>query len=172
LALRAQQLVIFGQYGNRARLYLDHRDRLIHICKSLGINVIADVGSHGESIPEHVAQISVRRFGRLDDDRLSSVLANSVAGVTGYWPDVWEKSGVMAAYQAHAMIPILIPLEQRRTPAPTFLPYLLAEDINGSHSKGGMSDTKMQSFADVAHRYYMEHQSVTCCTNAIAAHIT
>ena len=172
LALRAQQMVIFGQYGNRARLYLDHSDRLIQICKSLGINIIADVGSQGASIPEHLAQVSVRRFGRLDDDRLSNVLANSVAGVIGYWPDVWEKSGVMAAYQAHAMIPILIPLEQRRNPAPTFVPYLLAEDINGPHPKEGMSNTKMQSFADAAHRYYMEHQSVTCCTDAIAAYIT
>jgi hypothetical protein len=172
LALRAQQMVIFGQYGNRARLYLDHRDRLIDICESLGINLIADVGSHGASIPEHLAQISVQRFGRLDDDPLSSLLANSVAGVIGYWPDVWEKSGVMAAYQAHAMIPILIPLEQRRTPAPAFTPYLLAEDINELDPKEGLSNMKMQSFADAAHRYYIEHQSVTCCTDTIAAHIS
>jgi hypothetical protein len=172
LALRAQQMVIFGQYRNRVRLYLDHRDRLIEICKSLGINVIADVGSHGASIPEHLAQVSVQSFGRLDDDRLSSMLANSVAGVIGYWPDVWEKSGVMAAYQAHAMIPILIPLEKRRTPAPAFIPYLLAEDINGLDPKDALSNTKLQPFADAAHRYYMEHQSVTCCTDAIAAHIS
>lgn len=172
LALRAQQMVIFGRYENRARLYLDHGDRLINICKGLGINLIADVGSHGASIPEHLAQISVQRFGRLDDDRLSSVLANSVVGVIGYWPDVWEKSGVMAAYQAHAMIPVLVPLEKRRTPAPDFVPYLLAEDFNELNPKEMEFSTKMQSFADAAHRYYMDHQSVTCCTDAIADHLS
>jgi hypothetical protein len=70
------------------------------------------------------------------------------------------------------MIPILIPLEQRRTPAHAFIPYLLAEDINGLDPKEGLLITKMQSFADAAHRYYMKHQSVTCCTDAIAAHIS
>jgi hypothetical protein len=78
----------------------------------------------------------------------------------------------MAAYQAHAMIPILIPLEQRRTSAPDFVPYLLAEDIGRLDPKEKLSNMKMQSFADAVHRYYMEHQSVICCTDAIAAHIS
>jgi hypothetical protein len=109
----------------------------------------------------------------MDEHQLSDLMADSVAGVVGYWPDVWEKSGVIAAYQAHALLPILVELEPRNIPAPTYLPYILADDISGLATVNGMvSDASMQQIADAAHNYYMIHQSVHRCAEVIAKSVT
>jgi hypothetical protein len=167
---RSRQLVIFGQLVTRVRLYRDHRHDLERVCKQLDVETIVDVGS-GQSphIPTTLAGATVRSAGWMDERQLSNLMADSIAGIVGYWPDVWEKSGVIAAYQAHALVPILVESSPRRIPAPPYLPYVLAEDIAGLLDKDGtVSNTSLQQIADASHSYYMRNQSVHRCAEVIA----
>jgi len=174
LSQRSRQLVIFGQLVTRLRLYREHRQALENICRKLRIQKVVDVGSgRSRHTPDSLAGAKVRSTGWMDEHQLSDLMADSVAGVVGYWPDVWEKSGVIAAYQAHALLPILVELEPRNIPAPTYLPYILADDISGLATVNGMvSDASMQQIADAAHNYYMIHQSVHRCAEVIAKSVT
>jgi hypothetical protein len=171
LAQRARQIVVFGQHENRARLYRHHARTIVSLCRSLDVQSLVDVGSGDISqIPKRLGEVKVKSMGRMEDGPLSRLLANSVAGVIGYWPDVWEKSGVIAAYEAHAMIPVLISLEERRMPAPSFVPYVLPEDLellSSQHSE--TLQVKLQSIADAALDYYNAHQSVNHGAKIIAS---
>jgi hypothetical protein len=173
LAQRARQVVVFGQRENRERLYRHHARTIVSLCRSLDIQSLVDVGSGDSSqIPTRLDEVEVKRMGRMEDGPLSSLLADSVAGVIGYWPDVWEKSGVIAAYEAHAMIPVLIPLEERRMPAPSFVPYVLPEDLELlSSQRKETKQAKLQSIADAALDYYHAHQSVNHGAKIIASYV-
>lgn len=167
---RSRQLVVFGQLANRVRLYKEHRKRLESICRMLRIESVIDVGS-GESpyIPKTVLQTAVKRAGFMADDQLSDLLQDSVAGVICYWPDVWEKSGVMAAYEAHGVVPILVPMEKRRLPRPQYVPFVEAEELAQlAGGDDGVSNSDMQGIANGAHAYYEKHQSVNRCAEVIA----
>jgi len=169
LKQRPRQLVVFGQLVTRNRLYREHRRVLENVCRALRIETVVDVGSgHSPSIPSAFAGAQVRSTGWMDEDQLSELMADSIAGVVGYWPDVWEKSGVIAAYQAHALVPILVELEPRNIPAPPYLPYVLAESISSFVNRdGSASDSGLQQIADAAHAYYTRHQSVQRCADVI-----
>jgi hypothetical protein len=171
---RSRQLVIFGTLVTRARLYQNHLQALEDVCRTLRIEKVVDVGSGlSPHIPKTLGGAEVRSTGWMDEDQLSTLMADSVAGVVGYWPDVWEKSGVVAAYQAHAMVPILVELESRNIPAPPYLPYVLAENISGLATRdGSASDAAMQQIADEAHAYYLRHQSVYSCADVIMKYTT
>jgi hypothetical protein len=167
---RSRQLVVFGQLANRVRLYKEHRKRLESICQMLRIEKIVDVGS-GDSpyIPQAVLDAGVRRAGFMSDEALSDLLADSVAGVICYWPDVWEKSGVMAAYEAHGVVPILVPMEKRRLPKPAYVPYVEAEDlVRLAGGEDSVSNENLQGIVNAAHAYYVENQSVNRCAEVIA----
>jgi hypothetical protein len=168
---RSRQLVIFGQLVTRIRLYREQRQALEAICQKLKIESVVDVGS-GQSphIPATLAGISVQSKGWMDEDSLSRLMGDSIAGIIGYWPDVWEKSGVLAAYQAHALVPILVELEPRHIPAPSYLPYILPDEIlRLSDKENSVSDAVLQKIADASHAYYMQYQSVNRCAEVIAA---
>jgi hypothetical protein len=168
---RSKQLVIFGQLVTRIRLYREQRPALEAICRKLGIESVVDVGS-GKSphIPEALAGITVQCKGWMDENSLSALMADSIAGIIGYWPDVWEKSGVLAAYQAHALVPILVELEPRHIPAPSYLPYVLPDDVlRLSDKQYSVSSAVLQEIADTSHAYYMQNQSVNRCAEVIAA---
>lgn len=170
LALRPRQIVIFGQLVTRIRLYQDHRRALEDICRKLRIEKVFDVGSgKSEHIPKTLANAQVRSTGWMDEQQLSDLMANSIAGVVGYWPDVWEKSGVMASYEAHTLVPILVELEPRNIPTPSYLPYILAENIlRLSVGSASIPDAEVQKIADAAHEYYIRNQSVNRCAEVIA----
>ena len=171
LANRSRQLVIFGQLVTRIRLYREQHEALEAICRKLRIESVVDVGS-GQSphIPATLAGIPVQSRGWMDENALSLLMADSVAGIIGYWPDVWEKSGVLAAYQAHALVPILVKLEPRHIPAPSYLPYILPDEVlRLSDKENSVPDAVLQKIADDSHAYYMQYQSVNRCAEAIAA---
>jgi hypothetical protein len=108
-------------------------------------------------------------MGWMDEQSLSALMADSIAGVVGYWPDVWEKSGVLASYQAHALLPVLVELEPWHIPKPAYLPYVEAGEISSlAGSDGFISDDRLQQIAGAAHQHYMLHQSVNRCAEVIA----
>jgi len=170
---RQRRMVAFGQAANRARLYEEYRLTIERICKKLKVVEWVDVGSGDISqIPKMIGDVPVHIMGRLEDGPLSSLLADSAFGIVAYWPDVWEKSGVIAAYQAHAMIPILIPLQRRRIATSAPLPYVLPEVILESLSDDfGSTSLKLQSLADNAYNLYRTNQSVERCVEVISPYI-
>jgi hypothetical protein len=174
LRSRARQLVIFGQLANRVRLYSQHGKTVSHISSCLKVGRILDVGSgYHARIPAKLGGIPVQSLGKLSDQDLSELLANSIAGAIGYWPDVWEKSGVIAAYEAHRMIPILIPLEKKKRQHNEYVPFVTPGELESSLS--GDTSTladRMQNLADLAHQYYLSNQSVHHCAKIIASHIS
>jgi len=171
LAARRRQLVVFGQLVTRIRLYREQREALESICRKLRIEAVVDVGSgQSEHIPPSLAGISVQTTGWMDENALSQLMSDSIAGIIGYWPDVWEKSGVLAAYQAHALVPILVELEPRHIAAPAYLPYVLPDEVSHLPDENGdIADAVIQTIADASHAYYMQYQSVNRCAEAIAA---
>ena len=170
LLQRSRQLVVFGQLNTRVRLFKDCRRTLEDVCRKLRIEKIADVGS-GTSphIPAEVAGAPVTSAGFMEEQPLSDLMADSIAGIAGYWPDVWSKSGVIAAYQAHALVPIMIEVEKRYIPKPDFLPYISPERVAQLASgDSAASDASIQEIADVAHEHYVRCQSVNHCADVIA----
>jgi hypothetical protein len=174
LLYRARKLVIFGQLANRVRLYSQYGNSLAKISSLLRIERILDVGSgHNAKIPSRLGRIPVDSLGKLSDLDLSDLLSESIAGAIGYWPDVWEKSGVIAAYEAHRMVPILIPLETKKREQHETVPFVTPEELESSLS--GPASTlmdRMQSLADFAHQYYLSNQSVHRCAETISNYIS
>jgi hypothetical protein len=172
LAERKRQMVIFGQLPTRRRLY---RKKLIleTLCRLLGVEKVIDVGKgEGLEVPDFIAGKPVERAGWKSDSQLSQLLAESFAGVIGYWPDVWAKSGVIAAYAAHAVLPIMVPLDVRAVPKDEFKPYVELEDLKSlQQSDGKIADAVLQEIAGRTHEYYQKHQSVRCCAETIASAI-
>jgi hypothetical protein len=174
LAGRSRRLVIFGQLVTRIRLYREQRQALESICQKLRIESVVDVGSgQSDYIPAALAGIAVKSTGWMEEDSLSKLMADSIAGIIGYWPDVWEKSGVLAAYEAHGLVPILVELEPRQIPAPSYLPYVQpAEILRLSDEENRVSDAVLQKIVEATYAYYMQYQSVNRCAEVIAASAT
>jgi len=170
LAQRTRRLVIFGQLVTRLRLYKDWRKTLEEVCRKLRIETIVDVGS-GESpqIPTEILGVKVVRSGWMEEEQLSELMADSIAGIIGYWPDVWQKSGVIAAYQAHALVPIMVEVERRSLPKPAFLPFISPQDVSRLPTEAGtVTNASLQAIADAAHDQYTRNQSVSHCAEVIA----
>jgi hypothetical protein len=172
LAERRRQMIVFGQLSTRLRLY-KARKTLEDLCRWLGIESIVDVGSGSDPrIPNLILGATVRKAGWLAETEVSALLAESTAGVICYWPDVWEKSGVIAAYQAHALLPILVPLDKRRLPRPPYVPYVELDDLRYLRgSEGKIPDAAVQAIVDKSHSYYVANQSLARCAEVIAAQI-
>lgn len=171
LAQRKRQLVIFGQFPTRRRLY-KRKQILETICRSIGAGKIIDVGAgSGPEIPDHIHGRPVERAGWKSDSQLSELLSESSAGVIGYWPDVWAKSGVIAAYAAHAVLPILVPLEPRPV-VDEPRPYIDVSELGPlRQSDGRIPDAVLQEIVDRTHGCYKAHQSVERCAETIASAI-
>jgi hypothetical protein len=172
LVARKRQLIIFGQLATRIRLYETH-DMLPSLCRWLDIENIVDIGSGNHpSIPAEILGAPVHRAGFRDETAVSALLAESLAGVIGYWPDVWEKSGVLAAYAAHALLPIFVALEPRHLPPQDYVPYLEPADLEKLRAPHGrIPDATLQAIVTRSHAYYMQNQSVSHCAGTIAAQI-
>ncbi len=165
---RTRRLIVFGQLNTRVRLYRNCRATLEEVCRKLRIESITDVGSGtSEFIPLDIEGAAVTRAGFMEEQALSDLMADSIAGIIGYWPDVWSKSGVIAAYMAHGLVPIMVEVEKRMIPKPDFLPYISQEGV-AQLASGVASDERIQAIADAAHGWYLRSQSVVRCAEQIA----
>jgi hypothetical protein len=168
LQQRTRRLVVFGQKNTREALYRNHAKRLQTAIRNLGLKSILDVGSgHSSLIPDHLGDIPVERAGYLSEAHLSELLSDSVGGALQYGSEVWEKSGVLATYQSHGMVPILAPrVKDSFRPFPE-MPFVLLKDI--SHARHRMDEKDLQLLADRCHRYYMKEVCVQHAAAQIAS---
>ena len=125
------------------------------VCEKLHIESVLDVGpGNSPDIPKMLSQCPVKGGGWMEEENLSRLLSNCIAGVVEYNPNVWEKSGVMAAYEAHRLVPMLVELEPQTIFSRSSLPYVLAENIaNGHEFSSTFDDSELQKIADAAFHY-------------------
>jgi hypothetical protein len=106
LSHRQQQLVVFGGIAKRTRVYQDCQTTLEYVCHSLNIQKILDIGTPTEITPTSIGKIPVLELGQQPANKVSDILADSVAGFCDYNPDYLAKSTIFAAYCAHGLLPI------------------------------------------------------------------
>ena len=170
LSQREPRLVVFGQFPMRARLYRNSEKRLELLCHLLQLRGIVDAGSgEGAAIPRRIGSIPVERIGFLGERKASELMATSVAGVVRYGPSMWEKSGVLAAYRAHGMLPVVQSSERKQLHNIAGIPILVMEDLLQRDAK--MSHREMQLFADHSHACYLQDTSLRKAAERIAAAI-
>lgn len=121
LALRKRRIAVFGKFSTRRHLYSRYLPQLHRISQHFGIEEIADIGpvDDAEWMEKHVYRPAgglVRGYGAMDAEAVSGLLEDSILGAVSYrYPLRW-KSGVFAAYQAHAMAILLFLHEDEAEP--------------------------------------------------------
>lgn len=171
LAQRARRLAVFGRFTTRKRLYALHLATLERLARHLGIEEIADIGEVEDPawMEKNVfARLGpqIRIYGMLPVDAVSRLLEDSIAGAVSYSHLLLGKSGVVAAYQAHAMAIVLFP-ESTETP-PAERPdaprdpaswILTAGELLALPAASLQLFDRMQQSASAAHQHYRRFRS-------------
>ncbi len=106
LMQRQRQLIIFGQRHSKGRIYQDSNLLLKHVCQTLEIETILDIGPTTGFAPTQVDGVPIQELGKLPVTDISQILSQSIAGFLTYDPRRLSKSGIFAAYCAHGLLPI------------------------------------------------------------------
>ena len=106
LSERQQRLVIFGGVANRARVYNQSQRILDYVCQRLNIQEIYDIGTPTGITPSFIGKVPILEIGEQPANKVSDILANSIAGFSDYNPDFLAKSTIFAAYCAYRLLAI------------------------------------------------------------------
>jgi hypothetical protein len=98
--------VVFGQRPLRRQVYQSWR-KFMPLLIGAGIERIADIGDPLEEGAMALCSLPVQRHGFLPADAASEVLRTTRLGLLVYPIDFAAKSGVLAAYAAHGVLPVL-----------------------------------------------------------------
>ncbi|NEQ53625.1 MAG: glycosyltransferase family 4 protein [Leptolyngbya sp. SIO3F4] len=106
LSERKRSLVVFGS-SDRTRVYRNNTETLNHLCQTLEIDTLYDVGRPVDWDDQGL-DVNVVRTGFLSAADVSELMAESMAGVFDYrrFPQNLAKSTVYAAYCSHGLLPI------------------------------------------------------------------
>lgn len=102
--------VVFGGSSEKAALYAQTR-RLRSLFEHGGIDQLVDVGPEPDRVPD--LGVSVEIQGTQPAEAVSQVLRQARIGLAHRRLDLLTKSGVVAAYLAHGVPPVILP----RTPS-------------------------------------------------------
>ena len=151
---RQPWLVVFGTAGRRARIYQRSRASLGYICDALKIKDILDIGTPLDPEFNQVDGIALHPMGRLPADRVSQLMAQSLAGMA-YSKDNFRlaKSGVFAAYCAHGLVPIVT--SSRSSPQDGL--FEGKHFLFSSTPKSGINRDRIDAIAQNANRWYHRH---------------
>ncbi|AFY30863.1 hypothetical protein [Calothrix sp. PCC 7507] len=147
---RQQRLVVFGGVANRTRVYQESQAVLEYICQKLNIQEIWDVGTPTEVKVSAINKIPILKIGQQPAEKVSDILANSVAAFSNYDPDFLAKSTIFAAYCAHRLLPI------NATGSTSIVDGIEP----GKHywvPNPQENDVDMQAIADNAYSWYQTH---------------
>ncbi|MEH2411350.1 glycosyltransferase family 1 protein [Nostoc sp.] len=103
---RQQRLVVFGGIANRARVYRESQAVLEYVCQRLNIQEIWDVGTPTGVNLSLITKVPILEIGQQSAEKVSNILADSVAAFSDYHPDFLAKSTIFASYCAHRVLPI------------------------------------------------------------------
>ena len=136
LAARARRLAIFGVYTSRQTLYEQHMPLLRRLVDHLGVTEVADIGTAGEDrqllnwVKDQFGS-KFHVYGALPATEVSRLLADSSVGVVNYDYHLRSKSGIVAAYQSHAVPTVIFTPIQHLRPTQFADDALTAEELMG-----------------------------------------
>ena len=170
LLKRARRLAVFGRFATRQQLYAQHAAELKQIAGHLGINEIADIGPVDDpdwfkaNVAGPLGSL-IRSYGTLPVPEASRLLEDSILGALSYSYALRGKSGVFAAYQAHAAAILLFPEEDNRgAPEPGGW-TLTVSDLLALPAKSG--GERLQWAASAAYEHYRVHRSARAMAQAV-----
>ncbi|WP_414542639.1 glycosyltransferase family 1 protein [Nostoc sp. CCY0012] len=103
---RKPRLVVFGQSGNRLKVYEQSISALKRVCQELGIQEIIDIGSPINLSISEVDDIPIIMLGKQPAQQISNILQDSWVGFFSYPLDFLTRSTIFAAYCSHGVIPV------------------------------------------------------------------
>ncbi len=150
LSARKKRLIIFGQAGNRRRVYRHSQPLLHQICQRLQIEEILDIGMPTGLELSAIGTVPIVVLGKRSTAEISEILSTSIAGFLNYYSGRLAKSTIFAAYCAHGLLPIC------HQPHPE-IDGLQA----GQHYWTLSSSNDLQTIADHSYAWYQTHQLST-----------
>lgn len=154
LSARKKRLVIFGQAGNRRRVYRHSQSVLHQICQRLQIEEILDIGVPTGLKLSAIGSVPIVVLGKRSPAEISEILSTSIAGFLHYYSGRLAKSTIFAAYCAHGLLPIC------HRPHPDS-DGLQAGQQYWTLDLGVSSSNALQAVADRAYAWYQTHQLST-----------
>jgi len=156
LAQRQRKLIIFGQPHSKGRIYQESSSLLRHICHTLKIEIILDIGIPTGFAPTQIDTVPIQELGKLPMAEISHILSQSLAGFSTYDPQRLSKSGIFAAYCAHGLLPInhqgfSQPMDQLTADVHYWVPQLSQP----------LECHRAQEIATSAHAWYQAHSLST-----------
>lgn len=149
---RQRRLVVFGGVANRAKVYRESQTVLEYVCQRLNIEEIWDIGNPTGVNLSSITKVPILEIGQQPAQKVSDILANSVAAFSDYNPDFLAKSTIFAAYCAHGLLPINVKGSKS-----------VVDGIEaGKHYWVPNSQVlEMQAIADHAYSWYQNHNLST-----------
>ncbi|WP_077000911.1 hypothetical protein [Variovorax sp. KK3] len=151
---RERRLVVFGSSGIRAQVYEWADGEIFRNAKRNGLT-IHDIGPAMPEGPlaQHMAHEGVVTHGKLPAEQVSAALASADFGALAYPPDYVSKSGIFAAYCAHAVCPVLLAKDYGRHDG-------LTANVHYLRGFGALdSDSaNARTIGREAHRWYEPHR--------------
>jgi hypothetical protein len=106
---RPPDMAVFGRPGLEQGIYIGPQsDEAARVADSLGVQRIIDIGERIATLPPNLGKATVASFGRLCPRSVSQYLQNCRFGLLNYDIARLGKSGVLAAYAAHGVVPVCI----------------------------------------------------------------
>lgn len=107
-APRARHLIVFGTAGLRETTYRDGRANFLPWARREGFEV-HDIGPplHNVELTRELQQFGVHFHGRLEPSEIGPLMTGAMAGAIAYPLAYASKSGVLAAYCAYGLCPVL-----------------------------------------------------------------
>lgn len=150
LGNRARELVVFGLPDTRHRVYSESRSEIDTLCSALAITKIVDIGPPLRTDSGAGFQVPIVSLGRIPTEQVHMVLTQALAGMVMYRHLPLAKSGVFAAFAAHAMLPIAVG-GLSGDGLKDGVQFIRPREVPGT------SNAELQHIATAAHRWYLEH---------------
>lgn len=144
---RKEQIVIFGSYTSRLKVY-EKIDELYAICKKLNIKKIIDIGP-GE-IKTSLNEINHEKKGKLSVVEIASILVESKFGLINYKQMPIEKSGIFAAYISFGIIPITMTKYKNDSLYNDGLQYIFFKNLDAKINFSEMSSSIVRNYNENA----------------------
>jgi hypothetical protein len=106
LAAREPFAVVLGRPGMRARVYR-HPEIFVLALRAAGVEAILDIGPPLDGRATLPPALPVTRCGYLEPASASAMLLRARFGLLDYPLDFVAKSGILAAYAAHGLVPLI-----------------------------------------------------------------
>jgi hypothetical protein len=150
---RERRLVVFGSPGIRAQVYEWSEGEIFRSAKRNGLE-IHDIGPAMPEGPlaQRMVHEGVVVHGKLPAEQVSAALSSADYGALAYPPDYVSKSGIFAAYCAHAVCPILLSKDYGEHDG-------LTANVHYVRGFGALdATTDARSVGGEAHRWYKPHR--------------